>query len=211
MIATLFPDSVVGFEATPEMWESRLRPEEEAFVRNAVPKRRREFAAGRACARRALASLGVYDVTLPAGADRSPLWPAGIVGSIAHAEERCAVVAAHRSEFLGLGLDIERVRTLAAEVARMVCGGDELEAVCRAAGLDRGTAATVVFSVKEATYKCCFPITRAFWDFHDVHAELDPKRGTWLAELPSARPVRRLCGRFAIRDGWILSGAALPA
>ena len=38
---------------------SLLAPEEAAIVANAVPKRVGEFAAGRLCARRALAELGM--------------------------------------------------------------------------------------------------------------------------------------------------------
>jgi len=104
----LFPEGVVVEVATPEMWEGPLYPEEEVSIRNAVRKRRREFAAGRNCARRALAFLGVQDCALPMGNDREVLWPEGIVGSISHCDDLCAVAVARRDFAAGIGLDVER-------------------------------------------------------------------------------------------------------
>ena len=52
------------------MWQGKLLPEEEAFVANVVPKRRREFTAGRICARKALEVLGVRNFPVLRGKDR---------------------------------------------------------------------------------------------------------------------------------------------
>ena len=53
---------------------SGLWPEERAAIALAMPGRRREFAAGRVLARRALERLGIGDVALPVGADRAPVF-----------------------------------------------------------------------------------------------------------------------------------------
>src|SRR5437667_3257012 len=57
-------------------------------IEQAVPKRRLEFAAGRQCAHEALRVLAPLDGHSPIGIalDRSPVWPPGFVGSIAHTQ-----------------------------------------------------------------------------------------------------------------------------
>ena len=54
MIEELLPDSVVAVEAHGDdaLQEAPLYPEEAALMTRAVAKRRREFSAVRACARR---------------------------------------------------------------------------------------------------------------------------------------------------------------
>ena len=60
----LLPAGVAVVEASPLADSYPLHDEERAVIAGAVPKRRREFAAGRHCARLALARLGVEDVKL---------------------------------------------------------------------------------------------------------------------------------------------------
>ena len=62
--ASLFPSGVVAAELRAPGDASLLWPEEAASVANAVPKRIQEFAAGRLCARRALAAMGVAPTAL---------------------------------------------------------------------------------------------------------------------------------------------------
>jgi 4'-phosphopantetheinyl transferase EntD len=51
-------------------------------------ERMRELESGRVYAKRALALIGIKEVDLPIARDRSPLWPAGIVGSLTHVTAR---------------------------------------------------------------------------------------------------------------------------
>jgi 4'-phosphopantetheinyl transferase EntD len=67
MIEKLFPCDVVSVVAKPEMWAEELYPDEAAFVSGAVAKRRRDFAAGRSCARKALRILGFEVMRCPSG------------------------------------------------------------------------------------------------------------------------------------------------
>src|SRR3712207_1286527 len=85
----LFGPGVLVEVVSPLPRDAHLLPEEEGSVRTAGVKRRREFAAGRQCARRALAHLGFAGVPLPASADRAPCWPVGVCGSISHTELFC--------------------------------------------------------------------------------------------------------------------------
>jgi enterobactin synthetase component D / holo-[acyl-carrier protein] synthase len=70
-----------------------LFPAEEALVRTADPRRQAEFTAGRACARTALARLGLPATPVLTGRAGEPRWPAGVTGSVTHCAgyRACAV------------------------------------------------------------------------------------------------------------------------
>jgi 4'-phosphopantetheinyl transferase EntD len=221
MIEMLFPEPVVTLEATEEMWSAPLLPEEEACLSpRAVAKRRREFTAGRVCARAALARLGIHDVPLRAAPDRSPLWPPGIVGSLSHCGDYCGVAVARQGPIAGLGLDVERARPLQDRVASMICTEAERARLAALPDLPPGLWAMMVFCAKESTYKCYYPVARTFLDFHDVEIDLEPAARTFTARVLKARapdggpadpPIRALRGRFAWNDACVLAGVTLTA
>ncbi|MBI3848236.1 MAG: 4'-phosphopantetheinyl transferase superfamily protein [Planctomycetes bacterium] len=218
MIADLFPEGVVTVESTAAHSVDALRPEEEACLGRSVEKRRREFAAGRACARRALASLGLQDVTIPAGPDRLPLWPPGIVGSITHCDGYCAAAVATSGHIVGLGLDAESIVALEDSLVTLVCLPSETEAVRALHGFTPGEGAKLAFSAKEAAYKCYFPFVHHILEFHDVEVTFTfegPRRGAFVARVlrgplpPSG--VSRFQGRFARDDVRVYAGVTLLA
>jgi Phosphopantetheinyl transferase component of siderophore synthetase len=179
---------------------------------NAVPARRRAFAAGRACSRAALARLGVAAGSLLPDADRIPRWPAGAVGSISHTEDACAAAVAKSCEFLSLGLDLEARRWLPAEVERRVCTADELGESARLSEAKPWT--TAIFGAKECFYKCYFPVVRRFLDFSDVHVALDPERSTFSATLvgdglPGIDGQRSFEGRLVWTEDLVMCGISL--
>src|SRR5579862_3760621 len=88
-IAALFGDAVVAHQTRSLLPMESLLTQEREFVARAVAKRIHEFAGGRACARAGLAQLGFGLVALPMNADRTPRWPAGAAGSIAHTADFC--------------------------------------------------------------------------------------------------------------------------
>lgn len=213
-IATLFPPGVATLEATRGMWESPLHPAEEAFVAGAVAKRRREFAAGRACARGALERLGLVGHAVLAREDRSPLWPEGVVGSISHCTSHCAASVALETQIAMIGLDLEEDTPLPEELVTSVCTGTEyrrLEGFPREAGANWSK---LVFSAKECFYKAYYPATRTFLDFHDVEITLDPSRNLFVGSLlnedaPPAWNQRSLRGRFARGGGVLVTAIAV--
>ncbi|HEX6272635.1 MAG TPA: 4'-phosphopantetheinyl transferase superfamily protein, partial [Polyangiaceae bacterium] len=188
MLDGLFPEGVITAFGDPLAPAKPLFPEEEALVARAVEKRRLEFAKGRECARSALASFGLGDAPLLAGETREPLWPADVVGSITHTRGLCAAAVARSARYRGIGIDAEPAEPLDDDLARRVCADEE--AALSSSGLERGVVFRLVFSAKEAVYKCVFPITRRFLGFDDVHVRLTGDAFRAFLRVDSA-PFRR--------------------
>src|SRR2546430_2701154 len=84
VIEEILPSFVAVGEAFADPPDIELLGPERAAVGTAVPKRQREFATGRACARQALAQLGLPPAPLERGPRGEPQWPARGGGSITH-------------------------------------------------------------------------------------------------------------------------------
>jgi enterobactin synthetase component D len=172
----------------------------------ASPKRLTEFIAGRRCAAEALRRLGWNDPP-PVGiaGDRSPVWPAGVVGSITHTESFAWAAVADAARLRGIGVDSEAVVTQeeAIRVRRLIVSEAEWERLPGgASGAQPGPAALVTFalSAKESVYKCLHPLCGRFLDFGDVEiVELDVEAGRFAVRL--LRPALP-----ALPEGAVLSG-----
>ena len=148
-----------------------LLPEEAAHLGRAVAKRRQEFAAGRLCARRALAEFGMPDFPIRAAEDRQPIWPDSMAGSITHTAGFCAAAVAERRRIQALGLDSEVVGDVKTEIWSHICLPDEIAWIRSLPPPEQAPAATLIFSAKEAFYKCQYPLVRDPLGFHDVRIE----------------------------------------
>jgi 4'-phosphopantetheinyl transferase EntD len=224
-IASLFPEGVAAAELTGRGITALLKPEEAAAVARAVPKRVEEFAAGRLCARHALAYFGVEDFTLRAAPDRQPLWPEQLVGSITHTAGFCAAVVGRRIEFAGLGVDTEQAEAVGAELRRSICIEGELHWIDSLPIADRSRAATLIFSAKEALYKCQYPGTREHMNFSDLQVALSDwgsSQGSFaiaptrplavFGGAPAAGSIPpRLYGAYRFHDEFVSAGVALSA
>ncbi|MDH3520263.1 MAG: 4'-phosphopantetheinyl transferase superfamily protein [Myxococcales bacterium] len=216
MIASLFPEDVIVVRATPEMEREPLHPAERAWAERLGENRRREFALGRACARRALARLGIEGFALLSGENRAPRWPPGVVGTLTHCRGFCAAAVARCGALVGLGLDAEPARPLSAPLVERITAEPErarLGALPAAPAVGWGT---VLFTAKESLYKCYFPITGAFLGFRDAEIDLDPEAARFTARLcrdekPSARGARTFHGRYHIDEALVISAVALTA
>jgi 4'-phosphopantetheinyl transferase EntD len=163
----------------------------------------------------ALARLGVAGPVLRAP-DRSPIWPDGAIGSIAHtrAKERafCGAAVAHSSAARSLGLDVELEAPLEPKLWKRILREFEAEWISGLPDAERGFAAMVVFSAKESVYKCQHALSRTFLEFADV--ELDPlDNGLFSATLlRDAAPLPagfHFSGRYVRRRGLIATGVVL--
>ena len=171
-LASLFPPGSRAAELRGAADPALLYPEEAAHVAKAVATRVQEFAAGRLCARRVLAEFGVLNYPLEAAKDRQPLWPANLVGSITHTEGFGAAVAAEKQHVAALGIDSEVAGRVKAELWPCICTEGEIAWLETRAPLERGVAATLIFAAKEAFYKCQYPLTAEWLNFHDVTVEV---------------------------------------
>ncbi|MFI7425803.1 4'-phosphopantetheinyl transferase [Micromonospora sp. NPDC049836] len=212
----LLPSAVAVAVAGPGDWSGALLPAERACLGDrAVPGRRRDFTAGRVCARRALAGLGLPAAPVVAAPDRSPVWPPGVVGTITHTTGYCAAAAAHATQVRSVGMDAERRQDLSPGVRRRVCLPDEEDALAR---LPAGAPwPTVLFSVKETVYKVWYPVVGTWLDFADARVTLDPAAGTFTALIAPARvaaapvtdPPVSIAGRFVIDADLVRTAAVL--
>jgi 4'-phosphopantetheinyl transferase EntD len=150
--ADLLPGSVVL--ATSDMQGSPppLEGEEVDHVLTANPRRRAEFAWGRACAREALLRLGHPAGALTADASRAPQWPRGVTGSISHCSGLCVAAVAPTTDLSGLGVDVEEVGALSAHLAEVLLTEGERRRVG-----DDGELGKLLFSAKESVFKCLSP------------------------------------------------------
>lgn len=169
----LFPASVATAIVRLPAPEMALFPEEEAAMIRALPKRRREFAGGRWCARQALAHLGIEAVAIPVGDGRAPLWPPGVAGSIAHSDTHAIAAVTREPAIRSLGVDLEPDTSLEEDLWMTICGPEELAWLSGQPAVERGRLARLLFSAKEAIYKATFPIDRIVRDFQSALVEVN--------------------------------------
>ena len=173
-----------------------LMPEEALLTASWATQRRNEFASGRCCARRALATLGVNvgGALLP-DAEGLPAWPTGFLGSISHSRGVAMAVAAPLRTYSLLGLDLEKTNRLSQAAGRRVV--HPLEYGFVGGDLRR---ASILFSLKEAFYKAQFPRWRTTGNFQDLALAVDLNTGRARVAQMDARFAPDLEGlSFAFR------------
>lgn len=140
LIANLLPPAVAAVESAGHLPEPGpvLFPVEEAVMHTAGPRRRAEFAAGRLCARAALARLGVPAAPILPGPAGQPRWPAGVTGSITHCAGYRACAVARTTNVAAIGIDAEPDAALPAGLIDMVATGPERAWIRRHAAARRG-------------------------------------------------------------------------
>ena len=208
LLKGLLPPEAVACYSGALPADAELLSEEAVATGGMVKKRLEEFTHGRFCARRALSQLGYKTAAIPKATDRSPVWPAGIVGSISHSGPVAAAAVAPAESLEGLGLDIEPANPLTDDLIKMICRPDE--------GPVSGETAKQYFCCKEAVYKCIYPLIQEFVDFQEMQLHPDSDRGVFTATAHSdkfdTRIVDRLSGTYAVSNGlvfataWIRSG-----
>ena len=154
--------------------QGELLKEEQSLLEGATPTRQRELIAGRHLARQAMAELGCEPSPITQGPGGAARWPRGICGSISHSASHVAVAIGLASTLRSVGVDIEDGRDLGSAID-MVGRQDEIDGLAEhplASG--RASAGRMLFSAKEALYKCQFPLTgNATLDFLDIAVGMD--------------------------------------
>ena len=214
-LRSILPPWFLIVTARPEIQSSGLYPDELAYIERAVPKRRAEFGTARVCARRALDRLGAPMCSLLPHKDRSPRWPQGYVGSISHTEDCCAVAITRSDGIAGFGIDIEPRAPLQEGLEELICTENERLWLARHSANERAKLGKLVFSAKEAVYKCQYIMTKTFVDFKDVDLAIDTCRGTFsvlnlnVIGKPWREKILRLEGKFLFSPQVIVTAAVV--
>lgn len=206
----LLSDDVETEEVDPHSVGGGLLPAEREAIQGAVQTRVEQFTAGRVCSRLALARFGVAATTpIVRGEDRAPIWPRGFIGSISHTDNWCAAAVARTEDMRSLGIDLELATPLKEALWRRVCTPNERERL--RARPDPGLMGKILFSAKEAVYKCQYPITMQFLGFHAVEVEIGD--GTFHAvfrqEAGVFKPGAEMSGRYLVEDGLVATACEL--
>jgi enterobactin synthetase component D len=185
VVATLVADAPQDWSLPVELAKARVT-------------RQREFIAGRWCAVRALAHLGVME---PVGrrADRAPVWPIGVTGSISHTRELAAAAVARVS---GLGVDFEPLLSpdALADLRASAISDEEWQLLGRDAAL-----ATALFSAKETIFKSEHPRTGVWLEFTDARlTSVSPEA------LTLALPSSVVSVRYALAHGHAFTALVAP-
>lgn len=215
----LFRDGVAAAELRGPGDASLLLPVESAGLGRAVQTRVQEFAAGRSCARLALAQFGFHDFPLAVRADRQPAWPPSMVGSITHTAGLCAAVVGEAARFAGLGLDCEVVGDVEPELWPKICVPGERAWLHSLPSTKRARASALIFAAKEAFYKCQYPAVGEFLSFHDIRLDISEwHSGTATFEVHASRALAvatiaqfPVLGTYRFHEHYVSAGVALDS
>lgn len=217
MIERILPACACSAEALRCELHTELFVEEQRALGRAVEKRRREFVTGRACARSALAQLGIGPAAIPSGERGEPCWPGGVVGSITHCDGYRACAVARTDALLTVGIDAEPDAALPSGLLSDVASPAEIESLERLrAEHPRFHWDRLLFSAKESVYKAWFPLAHRWLGFDGAQLEID-RNGSFEARLLVPGPFARgreltgFQGRWMACDGIVITAIALSA
>jgi 4'-phosphopantetheinyl transferase EntD len=190
-------------------------------IRHCAERRIIDFCSGRMCARRALAEYGISRFDLLSAEDRQPIWPSGLVGSIAHTDGFAAAVVAERRLVSGVGIDVEHMGAVHSELWPPICTAAELDRLRGLSGDEQLLAGALTFVAKEAFYKCQYPLTSERFGFDEVELEsaiwsqsegefrLRVGRSGQLDRFLPKDAQRRIPGRYTRRGPYLIGAVAL--
>ena len=161
------PGILVDHRLIAEGDELALLPAEVAAFAGSVLKVRRASGAARIVARSLLGRFGRAPHAIPKSTAGMPVWPDGIVGSLAHDAKVAIAAMAAQPEFQSVGIDIEPAEPLAPDLLSIVATAKERDGI-----EDDPFRGRLLFSIKEAIYKAVYPLDRTFLDHHDVEVSL---------------------------------------
>jgi 4'-phosphopantetheinyl transferase EntD len=168
-LARLVPAGVlIGHRRIAAGDEHALLEAEATRFATSAPKVRRQSGAARIVARALLTALGEAGAALPRSDSGAPVWPPGIVGSMAHDDEVAVATVVRCTCLRSIGIDVEPAKALPREVVRIVATAAE-RARYNAAVLE----SRILFCAKEAVFKALHPLCGLFLDFHDIEIDLD--------------------------------------
>lgn len=179
--ALAVPGVLIGHRLIAPGDELALLPAELDALATSVDKVRRASGAARIVARGLMVQLGQVQQAVPKAASGAPIWPAGLVGSLAHSSQVAVAAMARRADFSSVGIDVEPAEPLDADLLNLVATADERTAIASDPYQGR-----LLFTIKEAVYKSVYPLDGTFLEHHDVEVNL----AAGMAKLRNGRAVR---------------------
>jgi 4'-phosphopantetheinyl transferase EntD len=165
------PGILIGHRVIAPDDSRALTVEEAASLPSRLPEAQRASAAARIVARELLARMGIASTPLPKAPSGAPIWPPGIIGSLAH-DDRIAVAAvARRAAADALGIDVEPAGPLPADLLDVVATARERLVLYRDPSRGR-----LLFAAKEAVYKAISPLDGVFLEYYDIEIDLGANR-----------------------------------
>ena len=179
--AVAVPGILVAHRFIADGDEQALLPEEIDAFAASVSKVRRASGAARIVARQLLPRFGRAPSAIRKSAAGPPVWPDGIVGSLAHDDAVAVAAMAAKREFSSVGVDVEPAMPLDADLLDIIATENE-----RARGIHDPLHGRLLFAIKEAVYKAVYPLDGVFLDHHDVEVDL----ASCVAAVRGGRTVR---------------------
>jgi len=173
-MAAIAPRNVrTGCRLIGDADEAHLLPEEARSIPARQPAMRRASGAARWIAHRLLADIGITDVAIMRAPSGAPVWPDGIIGSLAHDDDMAVAAVAPVGGIVSLGIDVEPAEPLPDDIFAIVATGAD-----RTGAADRRLAGRILFAAKEAVYKAVYPLDREVLGYEDIAVNLDAGRAT---------------------------------
>jgi 4'-phosphopantetheinyl transferase EntD len=169
--AVSVPGLLIGHRVISLGDEGALRGAEAASISSVANVR--ASGAARMVARNLLARLGYPEAQVPKGVGGAPVWPAGVVGSLAHDDEIAVAAVGLRRDFASVGIDVELAGALPSDMLALVATQNERHRI-----EDDLVQAKLLFAIKEAVYKAVYPLDRVFLEFGDIEVDLAARTAT---------------------------------
>jgi 4'-phosphopantetheinyl transferase EntD len=171
--ALAVPGLLIGHRVISQGDDLALLHEEIVSLSFPAIKRRHASGAARRVARELMNSMGFAGLPILKSKSGAPIWPAGVVGSMAH-DDRIAVSAVGlRRDLDAVGIDIEPTVPLPPDLLELIATPRERRLIA-----DNPLGAKLLFAMKEAVYKAAYPLDHEFLDFHDIEIDLAGRLAT---------------------------------
>lgn len=203
----LLPDTVHVVETDHDLEDGPRYWPEEHYISTAVESRQREFRTVRTCAREALALLGHGEHILVPDAQRAPVWPKDIVGSMTHCDGVRAAAVARTEHIRAIGIDAEPHDRLPKDSIDLILLPQEQEAVRQLERKDPNIAwDKLLFSAKESVFKTWFPTTRTWLDFLECEITIGEQEDEFTARILQSPNNYRGIDLSALNGRWMTEG-----
>jgi 4'-phosphopantetheinyl transferase EntD len=173
MVAIAPPGVRTGCRLIGDADEAHLLPEEAHSIPARQPAMRRASGAARWIAHRLLADIGINNVAIPRAPSGAPVWPEGIIGSLAHDDDMAVAAVAPVGRIVSIGIDVEPAQPLPDDIFAIVATGAD-----RTGAANPLLASRILFCAKEAVYKAAYPLDREILGYEDIAVDLDAGQAT---------------------------------